>query len=204
MPDKVDTQFYYYDVPRLTTATATITGTEAISKTSSTISTWTATANSYNLVFSAGLGFSNLVNRSFSVTPQFKNGKPVLDSSGNAISTITEVDNHLSVIAPEVLGSYVLPKLQWLTSKCSFRCSFLLSGGIGANLTTKSADFDTGISLRIWDVLLTPAVHWGRETRLADGFNIGPVGTNAPSSVPTQTKGVWKFGFLFTYVIPMT
>jgi hypothetical protein len=205
MPDTTLTQFYYYDVPHLATATATITGTETISKTSSTISTWTATSNSYNLVLSAGLGFSNLVNRSYSVTPQFQNGNPVLDPNGNAISMVTETDNRMSVMAPEVMGSYVIPVLRRFSSKCSIGCSFLVSGGIGANLTTKTADFDTGVSLRLWDLLLTPAVHWGRETRLADGFTVGqPLGANAPSSLPTQTNWVKTFGFVFTYVIPLS
>jgi len=205
MLDSVPSQFYYYDVPRLSVATATITGTEVISKTSSTIATWTATSNSYNLVLSAGLGFSNLVNRSYSVTPQFQNGMAVLDPNGNAISVITETDNRMSVVAPEVMGSYVIPGLRKFSSSCSIGCSLLVSGGIGANLTTKTADFDTGISLRLWDILLTPAVHWGRETRLSDGFTVGTqLGANAPSSLPTHTTWVKKFAFTLTYVIPLS
>ncbi|GEM_PF-3583465 len=205
IPDNANSQFYYFDVPRLTAATVTITGVEIISKTSSSIATWTASPTSYNIVFSAGLGFSNLVYRTFASTPQVQNGATVLNSSGNALSLVTESDTHLSVMAPEVLGSYVIPHLRKFDSYCRLGCSLLVSGGIGANLTTKSADFDTGISLRLMDVLLTPAVHFGRESRLIDGITVGSsLGANAPSTLPTQNKWVRKFGFVLTYMIPLS
>jgi len=193
--------YYYYDVPSLTTATATITGTEVISKTASTMATWAANSNSYNFVFSAGLGFSTLVNRSYANTPQVQNGAPVLNSSGNVISIVTETDTRLTVLAPEVLGTYQIP---WYWH-CSFGCSMGVSGGMGANLTSKTADFDTGISFRFSDILLTPAVHFGREQRLINGVYVGEqIGANAPSSLATQSKWVRKFGFVITYVIPLT
>jgi len=205
LPDSVSNSFYYFDVPALTTATATITAIEVVSKTNSTISTWTTTATSYNVLFSAGLGFSNLVYRTYASSPQIQNGVPVLNSSGNAVSLVTETDNKMSVMAPEVLVSYLIPGLQRLDSACSFGCSLWLSGGVGANLTTKTADFDAGISLRLSDILLTPAVHFGRESRLSNGFTVGnSLGANAPSTLPTGTKWVRKFGFVLSYVIPLT
>jgi hypothetical protein len=205
IPDAVPSQFYYFDVPHLTTATVTITGLEIVSKTSSTISTWTTSSTSYNVVFSAGLGFSNLVYRTYASTPQVVNGVPVLNSSGNALSVVTETDTHLSVMAPEILGSYVIPGLRKFDSSCSFGCSLLVSGGVGANLTTKSADFDLGTSLRLMDFLVTPAVHFGRESRLIDGITVGSqLGAGAPSTLPTQNKWVRKFGIVFTYVIPLS
>jgi hypothetical protein len=63
LPNTSSNRIYYFDVPRLTTATATITGIELVSKTSSNIATWTTSSTSYDVVFSAGLGFSNLVYR---------------------------------------------------------------------------------------------------------------------------------------------
>jgi hypothetical protein len=204
IPSSMPTQFYYFDVPHLTTATVTITGTELVSKTSSTIATWTASATSYNVVFSAGLGFSNLVYRTYASTAQVVNGVPVLNGSGNALSEVTETDTKLSVMAPEIMGSYVIPGLRKLDSACSFGCSLLVSGGVGANLTAKEADFDTGISLRLMDFMITPAVHFGHESRLIDGITVNSqLGANAPSTLPTHNKGVWKFGIVFTYVIPL-
>ena len=44
-----------------------------------------ASPTSYSVVFSAGLGFSNLVYRTYANTPQVQNGAPVLNSSGNAL-----------------------------------------------------------------------------------------------------------------------
>jgi hypothetical protein len=205
IPNSVPSLFYYLDVPHLTTATVTITGTELVSKTSSSIATWTASATSYNIVFSAGLGFSNLVYRTYASTPQVVNGVPVLNSSGNALSIVTETDSKLSVVAPEILGSYVIPGLRRFDSACSFGCSLLVSAGVGANLTTKQADFDTGISLRLVDFMVTPAVHFGRESRLIDGITVGSqLGANAPSTLPTQNKWVRKFSIVFTYVIPLS
>jgi hypothetical protein len=204
IPDTVHNRIYYFDVPHLTTATVTITGVEIVSKTSSVIATWTTSSTSYDFVFSAGLGFSNLVSRTFANTPQLQNGTPVLNSSGNVISIVTETDTKLSVLAPEIVGSYVIPGLRRFSASCSFGCSVLVSGGIGANLITKSADFDTGMSLRFADVLITPAVHFGRETRLSDGITVGEqIGANAPSSLPTHTQWVRKFGIALTYVIPL-
>ncbi|SDF01859.1 hypothetical protein [Terriglobus roseus] len=204
IPDSVPSRFYYYDVPALTAATATITATEVISKASNTISTWTANANSYNIVFSAGLGFANLVNRSYANTPQVNNGKPVLDDKGNTVAIVTETDTRLAVLAPEVLGSYLLPLPRKAYTLCSFGCSLLVSGGLGANLTSKTADFDTGISLRLSDFLLTPAIHFGREQRLINGVTVGEqIGAGAPSTLATQSKWVRKFGFVLTYNIPL-
>lgn len=199
IPDAVPSQFYYFDVPHLTTATVMITGIEIVSKTSSTISTWTTSSTSYNIVFSAGLGFSNLVYRTYANTSQIVNGHPVLNSSGNAVPIVTETDTRMSVMAPEIMGSYVIPKLRRFDSACSFGCSLLVSGGVGANLTTKQADFDTGISLRLMDFMVTPGVHFGRESRLIDGIAVGSqLGANAPSTLPTQNKWVRKFSIVFT------
>jgi hypothetical protein len=151
------------------------------------------------------LGFSNLVYRTYASTPQVVNGVPVLNGSGNALSKVTETDTNLSVMAPEIMGSYVIPGLRKFDSACSFGCSLLVSGGVGANLTSKEADFDTGISLRLMDFMVTPAVHFGHESRLIDGITVGSqLGANAPSTLPTHNKGVWKFGIVFTYVIPLT
>jgi hypothetical protein len=107
-------------------------------------------------------------------------------------------------MAPEIMGSYVIPGLRKLDAVCSFGCSILLSGGIGANLTTKTADFDTGVSIRLADFLLTPAVHFGRESELIHGIGVGSqLGAGAPSTLPTNNKWVRKFGFVLTYVIPL-
>lgn len=205
IPDNVADKLYYFDVPSLTTVTATVTGIEVVSKTSSAIATWTVSSVTFPFVFSTGLGFSNLVYRTFNNTPLMQNGVPVVGSNGNALSVVTESDTKLSVMAPEVLGSYLIPGLSKLEVKCSFGCSLLVSGGIGANLTTKSADFDTGLSIRIANFLLTPAIHFGRESRLIDGITVGSqLGPSAPSTLPTETKWVRKFGIVFSYVIPLT
>ena len=61
------------------------------------------------------------------------------------------------------------------------------------------------MSLRLMDFLVTPAVHFGHESRLIEGITVGSqLGANAPSTLPTQNKRVKKFGIVFTYVIPLS
>ena len=75
-----------------------------------------------------------------------------------------------SVIAPIALVSYrigPISNFKWET-RCPGSCSFLVSGGVGANLTAKDADFDVEGSFEWARVLFTPALHYGRDVRLAD------------------------------------
>jgi hypothetical protein len=111
-----------------------------------------------------------------------------------------------SVIAPIALVSYRINSLsnfKWET-RCPGSCSFLLSGGVGANLTAKEADFDVGASFEIGGVLFTPALHFGSDVRLANGLYVGePLGSNPPSPLPTTNKWVLKAAFAITYSIPI-
>ena len=119
---------------------------------------------------------------------------------------VTRSDTSPSVVAPELLVSYRLPwisRFSW-ENKCRGGCSFLLSGGAGANLTSKSADFDSGFSFQIGSVLFTPTVHYGRENRLSNGVAVGQqLGASPPNPLPTNYQWVKKFGIAVTYALPI-
>jgi len=88
-------------------------------------------------------------------------------------------------------------------NKCPNGCSFLLTGGVGANLTSKTADFDTGISFQIGGVLITPTVHFGRDVRLSNGVTVGQeLGPSPPNPLPTENHWVRKFGIGLSYTLP--
>jgi len=112
-----------------------------------------------------------------------------------------------SVITPEVLVSYRLGAFShyvWETKKCPNGCSFLISGGVGANLTTKQADFDVGPSFQVGGFIVTPAVHFGRDVRLSDGVAVGQkLGSSPPSSLPTTQSTVIKWSIVFSYSLPI-
>jgi hypothetical protein len=183
-----------------------IAGTEIVSKANSPIATVTINTAANSWVASVGLGFSNLKYHTFAATPIIVAGQPVLDSSGKVTTQVTRTDTVPSVIAPVGLLSYRLTKFSRFNweNKCPGGCSFLLSGGVGANLTTKSADFDVGPSFQIGGVVITGAVHFGRDTRLTNGVAVGQqLGSSPPSSLPTTTAWVTKYAITFTYSIPI-
>jgi hypothetical protein len=183
-----------------------IAGTEIVSKANSPIATVVINTGANSWVVSAGVGFSNLRYHAFAATPIIIGGEPVLDSSGKATTQVTRTDTVPSVIAPVGLLSYRLTpisRFKW-ENKCPGGCSFLLSGGLGANLTTKSADFDVGPSFQIGGVVITGAAHFGRETRLTNGVAVGQqLGSSPPSTLPTTTSWVTKFTITLTYSIPI-
>lgn len=91
-------------------------------------------------------------------------------------------------------------------NSCPRHCGFLLSGGVGANLTAsqKSADFLGGVSFQIGSVLITPAAHVTWDVRLTQGISTGDqLGSSPPSPLPTQRSLVTKFAIGISYVLPI-
>jgi hypothetical protein len=197
---------YKYTAQQNTSMQITIAGTEVVSKVASPIAIVNITVNATPWVVSTGLSFSNLKSNSYAPVPAYANGAPVVSGSGVAEVTVGGTSSDFSVIAPLALFSYRINPLShadW-EIKCPNNCAVLLSAGIGANLSTKSADFDVGPSFQIGGVLITPTVHWGRDTRLTGGFYVNePLGTGSPMTLPTDTAWVTKGGIALTYSIPI-
>jgi hypothetical protein len=200
------TVIYQYTAQRLTNMSIVIAGAEVVSKASSPIATVTINVQAIPIAVSAGIGFSNLKFNTFTNSPLIVGGQPVLGPNGSTETQVTGTATAFSVITPTALVSY---RIKWLSNanwenRCPYGCSFLISGGVGANLTSKEADFDVGPSFEIANILFTPAIHFGRDTRLTNGVTVGePLGTNPPSPLPTKTKSVVKAAIVITYSIPL-
>jgi hypothetical protein len=202
-------------VPELTlqqtrnrTSVITISGTDIIAATSTTLGTVTITWQTQPFVLSTGILLSGLPARSYAITQQIVNGAPVEDpkNPGKYLTQITETDTSPSIVFPIVYGSWRIGKFSradW-ENHCWNHCAFLLTGGIGANLTNKTADFAAGPSFQVGSVLLTPSAHFGRESVLTNGFYPNePLGSNPPSALTTANKWTTHFGMGLTYVIPI-
>jgi hypothetical protein len=198
---------FKFTTPKHVNMTVAITCVEVVSKTSSAIATVTINQSTNAVVVSTGIGFSNLKFNTYTAAPVIVNGQPILDPSGKTTTFVAANATEFSVVAPEALVSYrigFLSHFLWETKHCPNNCSFLLSGGVGANLTTKTADFDVGPSFQVGGLLITPTVHLGRDTRLADGVTVGQMlGSSPPSSLPTTQSMVVKWGLLLTYSVPI-
>ena len=197
------TVIFKFIAQKLTNLSVAIAGTEVVSKANSTIASVPINAQATHLVLSTGIGFSNLRLNTFATSTVISGGQPVMNN-GTAETNVTGNSTDFSVIAPLVLVSYRINRrsnARWET-RCPNGCSFLVGGGVGANLTSKEADFDIGPSIEIDNVLFTPALHIGRETRLADGVTVGENPSPA-STLPTNTKTVFKWAITITYSIPL-
>jgi hypothetical protein len=206
-PGTPDNVAYQFNSAKFHNLVLTISGQEIVNKVASPIATVTVNTQANSWVVSAGLAFSNLKFHTYTAAPIIDaNGNPVLDGSGKVTTIVTQQSQSPSVIAPLGLVSYRLTELsraKW-ENKCANGCSFLLSGGVGANLTSKSADFDIGPSFQLGGFLLTPAIHFGRDTRLSNGVQVGQkLGSSPPSTLPTVNSWVTKWAIALTYTIPI-
>jgi hypothetical protein len=186
-------------------STTTVAAQEVVSKTSTALGTVTISWQSNPWEISTGILFSTLVGRSFTNAPLIVDGKPVVDPSGKNLTVVTEADTRPVVVLPLVMANFRLRGVShypW-ENKCPNHCAFLLSGGVGLNLTTKSADFAVGPSFQIGEVLFTTAAHFGRESMLTNGVTVGSqLGSSPPSPLPTANKWATGFGFTVSYVLP--
>lgn len=78
-----------------------------------------------------------------------------------------------------------------------------MSGGVGLNLSpaNKSVAFMTGASLQLGTVMLTPAVTFFEDQRVAGSYTTQQLYTTT-GTVPTYTVCPKKFSIGITYVIP--
>jgi hypothetical protein len=205
LDDQPGSQAYQFVASPYVTSVVSVSGQDIVLKTpANPIVTATINAQAIPWVLSGGIGFSNLKSFTYTNAPIIINGVPSVDSGGKTLTQVTSTSTSPSIITPLALVSYrlnALSRARWEMS-CRGSCAFLLSGGIGANLTSKSADFDTGVSFQIGSVMFTPSVHFGRESRLTNGVSVGQKLGSSPPTLPTQNFWVRKLGFSITYVIP--
>jgi hypothetical protein len=140
---------------------------------------------------SAGVFFSSLPIRSFSVVPVF-DGTNVTDNK--VAQTIVR-----PTVIPYAAGNYRLTNdLRW----SKWKSNLYLTGAVGVNPNTVSADFAAGLSLSWRTFMVSPLWHYGHDTRLT-GFSVGEsLGAAFKSTLPTQTYWTSAFGIGIGIRIP--
>jgi hypothetical protein len=140
---------------------------------------------------SAGVFFSTLPIRSFSVAPVFTN------------AVITN-----KIIAQNVLHPTAVPFAAAnyrLTNDLPgrWKSNFYWTGAIGINPNTVSADFATGLSYS-WRALMVSALaHFGHDTQLTQGLTVGEsLGASFNGNLPTQTHWTTSFAIGLSVRIP--
>lgn len=132
---------------------------------------------------SAGVLFSSLPIRSFSVAPVFTNG----------VVTDKKVSQNLlyPTVVPFAAGNLRLTNdLGW----SRWKSNVYWTGAVGVNPNTVSADFATGLSLS-WRLLMVSALcHFGHDVRLTQGLTVGQsLGASFNGSPSTETY--WRENF---------
>jgi hypothetical protein len=132
---------------------------------------------------SAGVFFSTLAIRSFSVAPTF-NGTVVTDN------TVAQNIIHPTAV-PFAAGNYRLTNdLKW----SKWKSNLYWTGAIGINPNTVSADFATGPSLSWRALMVSALVHFGHDQELTQGFTVGEsLGPTFSAKLPS--KSYWTEAF---------
>ncbi len=141
---------------------------------------------------SAGAFFSTLPIRSFTAAPVFTNG---------VITDKKIVDNVIHpTVVPFAAANYRLTHdLPW----SRWKSNFYLTGAVGINPNTVSADFATGVSYAYRALMLSALCHFGHEVRLTQGLTVGEsLGPTFNGSIPTKTFWTESFAIGVSIRIP--
>ncbi|HWW88581.1 MAG TPA: hypothetical protein VNZ26_33535, partial [Vicinamibacterales bacterium] len=190
-----------------TSTSVVINAQDVISQTAAQITTVAVTWQSNAWEISTGVMFSALPQSTFSNAPLVTNGQPQLDANGKNLTYVQQTNARPGVLFPIVMASWrvgFLSNFAW-ENRCPNHCAFLVTGGIGLNLKTTTAEFAIGPSFQFGGILLTPALHLGRSPHLTQGLypNI-QLGSSPPDPLPTETRWIGKFGIAATYVVPFS
>lgn len=132
---------------------------------------------------SAGVFFSTLAIRSFSPAPVFTN-TVVTD---NLVSTNVL---HPTVVPFAAANYRITNDLGW----SRWKSAVYLTGVIGVNPNTVSADFGAGPSISWRALMFSFLWHYGHEVKLTQGLQVGQsLGPNFNGSLSTQSS--WKSSF---------
>ena len=180
--------------------TIKINAQEQIGNTVVAVATVVVTWQETNWTLSTGVVLSALKNKTFANAPIYNSsGLPVLDGSGKTLTLVTVQKTYPGIISPVFLVNYRLHNFQ----AAGGRWALSMSGGLGANIVTKSADFAAGPSLQYGNVVFSAVVHYGRQTELANGVHVGDQLGSSPPTLPTINEYKPAIGFGVTYRLPL-
>lgn len=141
---------------------------------------------------SAGTFFSTLPIRSFSVTPVFT--KDVITDK-----TISQNVLHPTVVPFAAANYRLTDDLAWTR----WKSNLYLTGGVGINPNTVSADFATGLSLSWRALMISGLAHFGHDVRLTQGLEVGQsLGPGFNGNLPTHTFWTTSFAVGVSIRVP--
>jgi hypothetical protein len=141
---------------------------------------------------SAGVFFSMLPNRSFSVVPVY---------SGLTITDNTATQNAVRpTVIPFAAANYRLTNdLKWTR----WKSDVYWTAAIGINPNTVSADYATGFSLSWRTVLFSGLCHFGHDNHLTQGFTPNEsLGASFSGSLPSKSYWTEAFAFGISIRVP--
>jgi hypothetical protein len=132
---------------------------------------------------SAGVFFSTLAVRSFSVAPIY--------SGGMVIDNIVAQNVLHPTAVPFGAANYrITNDLPW----GRWKSNLYWTGAVGINPNTVSADIASGLSISWRGLMFSPLWHYGHDVRLAQGFYVGEhLGSGFKGTLPMQNY--WKSSF---------
>ena len=141
---------------------------------------------------SAGAFFSSLPIRSFSAAPVFTNG----------VITDKKVSQNLlyPTVVPFAAANYRLTNdLKWTR----WKSNVYLTGAVGINPNTVSADFATGLSLSWRGLMVSALSHFGHDVKLTQGLTVGEsLGPGFNGSLSTSTYWTTNFALGLSVRVP--
>jgi hypothetical protein len=141
---------------------------------------------------SAGAFFSTLPIRSFALAPVF---------TGTVVTDKKISQNLLyPTVVPFAAANYRLTNdLSWTR----WKSNLYLTGAVGINPNTVSADFATGLSMSWRGLMLSGLCHFGHDVRLAQGLKVGDsLGASYSGSIPTETYWTPNFAVGLSVRVP--
>ena len=141
---------------------------------------------------STGVFFSTLPIRSFSVAPVFSSG---------AITNNIIAQNVLHPTAvPFVAANYrITNDLGWTR----WKSAIYLTGAVGINPNTLSADFASGVAISWRGLMFSPLWHYGHDVRLTQGLYAGELlGASFKGSLATQNYWTSSFALGISIRVP--
>lgn len=178
------------------TGTIKITAQDLLTKTTSNVATVVVHWGATHWEISTGAIFSSLPSRKFDNAQIIQDGKPQLDSAGKINTRVTETQTK-PMIVPIVLVHYRLA--EGVPSRLSQRFAVLLTGGIGVNPYSTTADLVGGATFAYRGLMISALAHRTRDLRLTNGLTVGAELGSAPPTLSSERFWSTTFALGITY-----
>lgn len=168
--------------------------------------------NTFRWEGSVGIFFSAIPDRSFNVSVLYYQANASATDPKNCPAASTQnpvgtvCDN---IVTQKVLRPSIVPftALHYRISPDAkfipWKTAFYLTGAVGYNVNTTSADFAGGVSLNWRSIMISPLWHFGHDVRLTNGFYLNEsLGASFKGSATTQDYWRNMFAVGVSYRVP--